>query len=131
VLNVYVKFGTRTRILIKAEDKVLVVKSWLGTGKWSLPGGGLHRGEDPITGVIRETREETGLTLSPEVIKHLGRKRMHDNGIGFTAENFKAELREAVNPAVDGIEIIEAKWIEPEKLNRKNASKDLLQLLGV
>src|SRR5262245_1590616 len=29
---------------------------------WTLPGGGLHFGEDPADGVLRELTEETGLT---------------------------------------------------------------------
>lgn len=36
---------------------------------WTLPGGGLDHGEDPAVAVVREVREETGLsvTVSPEV----------------------------------------------------------------
>ena len=33
-----------------------------GTGKWTLPGGGLDWGEDPEDGMHRELHEETGLT---------------------------------------------------------------------
>jgi ADP-ribose pyrophosphatase YjhB (NUDIX family) len=33
-----------------------------GAGRWMLPGGGLDFGEDPVDGVLRELREETGLT---------------------------------------------------------------------
>ena len=33
-----------------------------GAGLWMLPGGGLAFGEDPGDGVLRELREETGLT---------------------------------------------------------------------
>lgn len=31
-----------------------------GGGLWTLPGGGLRFGEDPVAGVTREVREETG-----------------------------------------------------------------------
>lgn len=31
---------------------------------WDIPGGTLEDGEDPAQGAIRETKEETGLTLS-------------------------------------------------------------------
>ena len=30
-------------------------------GKWTLPGGGLNFGEDPLMGMLRELAEETGL----------------------------------------------------------------------
>jgi 8-oxo-dGTP pyrophosphatase MutT (NUDIX family) len=43
---------------------------WLGlrsspleTGKWGMPGGWLDYGEQPIQGVIRELKEETGIEL--------------------------------------------------------------------
>ncbi len=36
-------------------------------GHWDLPGGGREGGETPVEVVIRETREELGITLGPEV----------------------------------------------------------------
>lgn len=32
-------------------------------GRWTLPGGALNFGEDPVAAMIREVREETGLTV--------------------------------------------------------------------
>lgn len=32
-------------------------------GQWFLPGGGLDHGEDPVAGLHRELREETGLAI--------------------------------------------------------------------
>ena len=34
-------------------------------GKWDLPGGFLHEGEDPIDGLRRELREETSIEIEP------------------------------------------------------------------
>jgi 8-oxo-dGTP diphosphatase len=38
-------------------------------GKWTLPGGGIDYGEEPINGVVREIKEETG--LNAKVVKLL------------------------------------------------------------
>jgi ADP-ribose pyrophosphatase YjhB (NUDIX family) len=36
-----------------------------GKGKWDLPGGFLHEGEEALDGLRREVREETGLEIEP------------------------------------------------------------------
>ena len=35
-------------------------------GRWDIPGGFLEEGEDPIDGLRRELKEETGLEVEPE-----------------------------------------------------------------
>ena len=37
-----------------------------------LPGGGIEAGEDNVSAMIREVREETGLTVKPETIREFG-----------------------------------------------------------
>jgi 8-oxo-dGTP diphosphatase len=46
-------------------------------GVWEIPGGRLSSGEDPIEGVQRETKEETGLSidvLNPLSVRHFTRE---------------------------------------------------------
>lgn len=38
-------------------------------GFWSLPGGHIDEGEDPLSAAIREVKEETGVSIVPEDIK--------------------------------------------------------------
>jgi 8-oxo-dGTP pyrophosphatase MutT (NUDIX family) len=40
-------------------------------GKWTNPGGHLNPGEEPLTGAVREVKEETGLSLDPHLFKSL------------------------------------------------------------
>lgn len=40
---------------------VRVAQGYPGAGRWTLPGGGLEHGEDPLDGLRREVAEETGL----------------------------------------------------------------------
>lgn len=130
LLAVYLRFGKRTRILVVAEGKVLVVKGWLGSGKWCLPGGGLHRNEKPLDGVLRETKEETGLVLAPSLVKYVDGKRQGANGAYFWCERFIAELEEIPKVKKSGLEIVEVAWVEASELTIASASQDVLDLLS-
>lgn len=61
----------RAYALIRYAGKTLIVRNWFGSGKWSFPGGGVHKGEDSKVGACREVFEEVGLVLSPKDIKFL------------------------------------------------------------
>lgn len=51
------------------EEKVLLAR-WVGrTGKkWTLPGGGIDHGEDPLDAAVREVAEETGYQVEIEAL---------------------------------------------------------------
>jgi ADP-ribose pyrophosphatase YjhB (NUDIX family) len=55
-------------LVIQAERILLCrISSQLpnDAGFWTLPGGGINFGEDPVSGMIREVYEETGLSVRP------------------------------------------------------------------
>ena len=49
-------------IVIDDDGRVLLTRE--DNGAWEMLGGGLDHGEDPIDGLKREIREETGLTVT-------------------------------------------------------------------
>ena len=51
---------------------VRVAPGYTDTGQWTLPGGGLHFGEEPEAGALRELEEETGLTGAIERLAFVG-----------------------------------------------------------
>ena len=67
-------------VLVNNENKVLLLNHvFHPTAPWGLPGGWLDRGEHPAEGVLRELREETGLTarLGPVILVDHDSKPAH------------------------------------------------------
>lgn len=60
-------FTVGIHVLVKKAGKYLILKKSTtdpdGPGKWDLPGGGMHEGEQPFKTVHREAKEETGIKV--------------------------------------------------------------------
>jgi ADP-ribose pyrophosphatase YjhB (NUDIX family) len=130
LLYVYFASSKRTRVLIEAEGKVLVVQGWLGDRKWSLPGGGLRRGEVPLAGLIREVREEVGLNLKPNQLKPLFSDTYKDKGIHFSYTCFVVQLPKQLPLHPHKPEIVLAQWLPSTSLSATNASPDVLSAVA-
>ena len=62
-----IRFHITVKGIVIYNKKILLMKrvrpSSDGLGYWELPGGGLEYGETPNQALIRELKEETGLTI--------------------------------------------------------------------
>ncbi|MBR5668819.1 MAG: HD domain-containing protein, partial [Spirochaetales bacterium] len=58
-------------VILKPQDKIALVYA-KNLGYYKFPGGGINKGEDNITALIREVQEETGLELEQESITEYG-----------------------------------------------------------
>ena len=58
-------------VILKPQDKIALVYA-KNLGYYKFPGGGIKKGEDNITALIREVQEETGLELEQESITEYG-----------------------------------------------------------
>lgn len=59
------------RSIILRGGEVAMIHS-LKHGYYKFPGGGIEKGEDPVTAMIRETREEAGLIVKLETVREYG-----------------------------------------------------------
>jgi 8-oxo-dGTP pyrophosphatase MutT (NUDIX family) len=129
-LIVYLGRSERTRVVITHGRKVVVVKGWLGSGRWHLPGGGLHKGEAPLAGLLRETAEETGLHLDGAKVQFLFSEQYRHQGMRYFCHYFAAELPEEALLRAQPYEISDLAWVEPTTLNAKNSNPDVLVALA-
>ena len=130
LLFVYLQIGSRTRVLVVCGEKVLVVRSWHGSGQWSLPGGGLHRGEDPKVGAVRELREETGLVVQPAQLQHLISGTQNTRGLKYDYDCFVVEIEKEQPLRAQMFEVAEAAWKSISELNTGNAGDDTMLYLS-
>jgi 8-oxo-dGTP pyrophosphatase MutT (NUDIX family) len=130
MLHFYLKAAPRTRLLLVAEGKVLVVKGWLNDGSWSLPGGGLHHRETPLSGVVRELHEETGITLAETKLTDLGAAWQDQHWLTFRYRRFYAQLATATPPKRQRWELVDATWLPINELSTANAQAHVLDTLA-
>jgi len=124
--QVYFRFGDRTRIVLISDGKVLAMRQWIGTGRWSLPGGGLHRGETPEHGALRELREETGIDVPASQLAYVGRAQYRQHGQHFTYHVFVCELASPGPLRRQWYEVASLAWLSAAELTPRTASNDTL-----
>jgi 8-oxo-dGTP pyrophosphatase MutT (NUDIX family) len=74
-------------VLIERDGKVLAVARRGTTDQWGLPGGKVDPGEEPREALIREMREETGISLDPDALH----KVFHREDGEFDVDTFQYE----------------------------------------
>jgi 8-oxo-dGTP diphosphatase len=106
------------------EGRVLLVRR--GTeplrGEWSLPGGLLEVGEALSAGVVREVKEETGLTVEPvELIELLD--RIHREGervrYHYVIADYLCRVVEGALKAASDADAV--RWVERAEWNSHSA----------
>lgn len=115
----------RTRVVVVYRGKVLVRRQWIGDGRWGLPGGGLHKGEDAAKGAARELREETGVVVVPEKLKLVGEGRYERGVHRFNYVIFAVAVASPKTRA-QWYEVSDLAWVDPDELDNSNTTGDAL-----
>lgn len=66
----------RVRVAVTSGNEILLQRSSFGHQLWSLPGGGIEKGENPMHAALRELKEETSVTLTESQIECIGEDRL-------------------------------------------------------
>lgn len=91
-------------IATDAKGQLLLLRHSYGSGAWSLPTGGINRGEPPEAAARRELREETG--CEADVLQFIGVQEVSLHGSRNSVHVYAAEV--AGQPKADNREIVEA-----------------------
>lgn len=110
----------RVRIIVESESgKILLLKNVLAPNdQWTLPGGGVARGEQYAVAAQRELREETGIIIPLESFHEITTLLRAESGLEYEAPLFKATCASLSLPAtpINPREIAEIGWFDPTKL---------------
>ena len=63
IIRIIIKRTQRAYVAIIYNGNLLIVKNWLARNTWRLPGGGVQRNESPQECIVREAKEELGISL--------------------------------------------------------------------
>ncbi len=112
--------------VVVAAGRVLLVRRGREPlkGQWSLPGGLLEVGESLTAGVVREVKEETGLTVEPlELIELLD--RIHRDGerirYHYVIADYLCRVLGGELKAASDAEAV--RWVERAEWNSHSALK--------
>src|ERR1700678_3610397 len=117
--------------IIVKDGRVLLVRRGSAPlkGHWTLPGAVLELGESLHQGVVREVREETGLTVEPlELIELLDRIHREGNRVRYhyvIADYLCRVVSGELNAASDADE---AQWVQRAEWTRPHGSLGALKL---
>ena len=109
-------------VILDDKDRLLLLKrsmksGWM-PGKWGLPGGKVESGETSEEGATRETKEETGLTVSGlELLPSFSAKEVDI----YRAGSYSGEV-------VIDFEHDEYEWLSREQVNKYDTTPEISAL---
>lgn len=126
----------RVRVVVHTKSEVLLIRTSFGSQKWSLPGGGVHKGEESVLAAARELLEETFLVVSTKDMKSIGIRKLpagkkwpRANLEFFDAPVSKISTVRVTRP----YEIMDVKWWKIDRLPKvRSETVDVgLELSGI
>ncbi|KRG13662.1 DNA mismatch repair protein MutT [Virgibacillus soli] len=102
--------------IYKEDDKKILMVNNM-EGGWSLPGGAVEQGETLEQAVIREVREETGLTIEASEIIAVNEAKFEEKGHHALMITFKAKIIEGEISIRDKDEIADIEWVDLQRAN--------------
>lgn len=115
-------------IAVDEQGRLLLIKRGHepGTGLWSLPGGRIEPGETDSEALVRELREETGLTVRPGRL--IGAVR-RPGGEGRVLEIRDYVVTVTGGSLAAGDDAADVRWVSVTELDRLSLTEGLVEAL--
>jgi len=97
-----------------------------GAGLWSLPGGRIEPGETDAEALVREIREETGLTIEAGQLIGTVRRPTQDGGV-LDIRDYEATVTGGTLRAGD--DAADARWVAASELETLPITEGLVEAL--
>jgi len=97
-----------------------------GAGLWSLPGGRIEPGETDAEALVREMREETGLTIEAGQLIGTVRRPTQDGGV-LDIRDYEATVTGGTLRAGD--DAADARWVAASELETLPITEGLVEAL--
>lgn len=119
-------------VLLRRPDGSLLLVLQRHTGGWGLPGGHLHRGEEPVDAAVRELAEEVGIRLDPARLTPAVPAAFVAPGPQRVDVIFTADVPGDVDVRPDGVESVRAQWFARDALPEcQEGATDVLTACGI
>lgn len=119
---VYASSKPTVGALVVDEGRVLLARRAFEPfkGYWDLPGGFLEEGEEPLEGLRRELREETGLDVEADRFLGVWMDRYGGDSTAESTLNLYWTARVVGGEAAPADDVSELGWFAPEDLPAKD-----------
>jgi 8-oxo-dGTP pyrophosphatase MutT (NUDIX family) len=124
IFRLFVHESDRARILMLADNQILLCKSMIGDNCWEIPGGGAGKGENVLAAGIREVEEETSVKLNPNQIKELKQMEMNCKGSIYIGHYYLARLDKKPPIVNQWPWILDSRWFSIDKIPTRIKDND-------
>jgi 8-oxo-dGTP pyrophosphatase MutT (NUDIX family) len=89
-------------LILNKHKKVLILRSSSGSFEiWSIPKGEIDKNESTLEAAVRETKEEAGISVNPDLLVYLGEKTYKTKKKKIHVYLFNAKQIEDIDPILN------------------------------
>ena len=121
------------RVILVRDHHVVLARHWFTPGVWTLPGGGIKKGETPGDAAIREVWEELGYKINSfdgQVGIYQGRMGRKDSVIVLHTEDFEGNMKWTPNIEIKERGLFDLHHL-PENISPANRRRIEAYMAGV